>query len=442
MPESAQTSFPRRAARAAVALAAATALAACGQGSAPSSSGGGSASTPSGSIRVLANWSGTEGEAFQAVVDGFTAANPSVTVKVDVVPFDQTQSVLTQQFAAGNPPDASVALPGIVRQLSGQGLLLNLDALWDGWLAGGEYNDSLRAVAAGSDAHTDAVYFKGNVNGLIWYKTSVAEAKGMTTPPATWADYTALLDKIKTSGTVPFAVGGKDVWVPTQWVDPILLSVAGIDTYTKLQQGKIRWSDPKVIEAFTVLAGLMKNYWPTDALDTGFTDEVCGWVSGKHVFGDNGAFVNGVVASCDKSLKPGTDYTFFPQPPYQGTGAAPQAVSGDLFVGAQSTKNQAATIAFLKYLGSVDAQSIWAERGGYIAPNMKVPTSVYPSTNDQKAAALWPKDAQSAAGYDLDDWIGGQIQVKYRENLDQLIRTQDVNAFIAAMEAADTRPRG
>jgi alpha-glucoside transport system substrate-binding protein len=375
-------------------------------------------------------------------VDGFTKANSSVQVKVDVVPFDQTQAVLTQQFAAGNPPDAAVALPGMVRQLSGQDLLLNLDPLWDEWTADAQYNSSLRAVAAGSDNHTDAVYFKGNVNGLIWYATAAAKARGMAAPPTNWAEYTALLDKIKAAGVAPFSVGAKEVWVPTQWVDPILLSVAGLDTYTQLQQGKIRWSDPKVVQAFTVLAGFIKNYWPPDALDTSFTDEVCGWVSGKHVFGDNGAFVNGVVASCDKSLKAGTDYAFFPQPPYTSGGTQAQAVSGDLFVGAASTKNKTATLAFLRYLGSVEAQSIWAKRGGYIAPNMKVPTSVYPSVNDQKAAALWPKDAQSAAGYDLDDWIGGQVQVKYRENLDQLIRTQDVNAFVAAMDKVDTGARG
>jgi alpha-glucoside transport system substrate-binding protein len=430
----------RRVTRIAVVLLSAVALAACGQESPQTGAQNGAA--PSGSIRVLANWSGAEGEAFQAVVDGFAKANPAVQVKVDVVPFDQTQALLTQQFVAGNPPDVAVALPGIVRQLSAQGLLRHLDPLWDLWIADGQYNDSLRAVVAGSDNHSDAVYFKGNVNGLIWYATAVAKARGMATPPTTWAEYTALLDKIKATGIAPFSVGAKEVWVPTQWVDPVLLSVAGLDTYTQLQQGKIRWSDPKVVQAFTVLAGLIKNYWPPDALDTSFNDEVCGWVSGKHVFADNGAFVNGVVSSCDKAFKPGTDYAFFPQPSYQAGNKPAQAVSGDLFVGAASTKNQAATLAFLRYLGSVDAQSIWAKRGGYIAPNMKVPTSVYPSVLDQQAAALWPKDAQSAAGYDLDDWIGGQVQVKYRENLDQLIRTQDVNAFIAAMDAADSGARG
>lgn len=407
--------------------------------SSSSSAGSAASGPPSGTIRVVSNWTGEEGDAFQAVVDGFTAKYPKVTVKIDQVPFDQTQALLTQQFASGNPPDVAVALPGIVRQFSKQGVLLNLDSLWDQWIKDGDYNDSLRQINQGSDGHTDAVYFKGNVNALIWYRTSVAAKYGITSAPTDWASFIDDLNKIKTAGVTPFAVGGKDVWVPTQWVDPVILRVAGIQKYTELQQGKIGWDDPAIVASFTQLGQLIKDYWPNDALGTSFNDETCQWVEGKHVFANNGAFVNGAVGSCDKSLKPGTDYTFFELPQVNPSMPNAQAVSGDIFVGAKKTKNKTATMAFLSYLGSADAQTIWAKRGGYIAPNMKVPASVYPTVNDQKAAALWPKDASTPAGYDLDDWIGGEIQVKYRQALDQFVTDQNVDAFIKTMTQVDTR---
>src|SRR5262245_15536343 len=59
----------------------------------------------SGEVRVVSNWTGSEGEAFQAVIDAFQAANPDVTVTIEQVPFDQTQALLTQRFASGDPPD-------------------------------------------------------------------------------------------------------------------------------------------------------------------------------------------------------------------------------------------------------------------------------------------------------------------------------------------------
>jgi ABC-type glycerol-3-phosphate transport system substrate-binding protein len=410
----------------------------CGGSSEPQAEDG----PPSGEIRALSFWSGPEGEAFQAVVDGFEAAYPEASVKIESVPFDQIQSVLTQQFAAGNPPDTAVALPGMVRQLSEQGLLMDVDDLWDTWIEDGQYNDSLRAIAEGSEGTTNAVYVKGNVNGLIWHTTEQAEELGISTPPASWAEFTAVLDKYKATGSAPFSVGAKDVWVPTQWMDPILLNVAGEEKFNQLARGEIGWDDPDVTKAVTVLATMIKNYWPKNALDTGFSDETCGWVKGNNAFANNGAFVNGIVPSCDESLEPGTDYTFFTLPPFEGSETPAQAVSGDLFVGAEDSENPATTRAFLEYLGSVEAQSIWAERGGYIAPNMQVPSDVYPTANDQAAAELWPKDAEARAGYDLDDWIGGELQSQYRNALVELVRTQDAEAFTQTMTAADTRSNG
>lgn len=426
----------RRVAALATALIGVAPLAACSGGNPGADASG----KPSGEIRVVANWTGVEGQAFQAVVDGFQAKYPGTKVKVDTVPFDQTQTQLAQQFASGNAPDAAVALPSTVRQFSKQGLLMNLDDEWKSWLDQGEYNDSLKSIVMGSDAHADAVYFKGNVNGLIWSTKKTDTTLGLTKAPATWDEFTAALDKANTSSKA-FSVGAKDVWVPTQWVDPVMLNVAGVDKYQQLQQGKIGWDDPKIVEAMTVLTGLIDKYWSSDALDTGFSNEVCGWVSGQHAFGNNGAFVNAVVPSCDKTLKPGDDYSFFPLPAYKDQKPA-QAVSGDLFIGSKQTKNPATTKAFLDYVGSVDGQSIWAKKGGYIAPNMKVPADVYPTPNDKKAAALWPKDASTQAGYDLDDWIGGEIQVKYRQALDDLIRTKDVASFTKTMTSVDTRSKG
>ena len=71
-----------------------------------------------------------------------------------------------------------------------------------------------------------------------------------------------------------------------------------------------------------------------------------------------------------------------------------------------------------------------------------MPVDVYPDVNDQAAAALWPRDPETPAGYDLDDWIGGEIQSRYVDALEQLVRDGDVDAFIATMTEVDTRSEG
>jgi alpha-glucoside transport system substrate-binding protein len=396
----------------------------------------------SGQLRVVSNWTGSEGEAFQAVIDAFQQKNPQVKVKVEQVPFDQTQALLTQQFAAGSPPDVAVALPGIVRTFAEQDLLLDLDQQWDAWVKDGAYTDSLRQIASGPDGKAYAVYFKGNVNALIWYSPKQLQQLGIGVP-TTWAEFTAAMDKAEAAGVAPVAVGGKDGWPLTQWTDPIILRVGGAQAFNDLARGKIGWDDPRIVKSFQVFAGLIGKYFPPQALGTGFIDETCARAKGKFLFQNEGAFINLIVpAECDKQLKPGKDFTFFLMPKYDASMPEAQFVSGDLFVGAKDTKNKPATLALLQFLGSPEGQEIWAKRGGYIAPNAKVPADVYPDENDRKAAALWPRSADVPAGYDLDDWIGGEIQVKYREALAQFTRDQDVDKFIGTMTKVDTRAKG
>ncbi|WUD70324.1 extracellular solute-binding protein [Streptomyces sp. NBC_00510] len=409
-------------------------LAACGSSTSIASSGG----KVEGKLRVVTNWTGSEGDAFAAVIKGFEAKYPSVKVQVEPLPFDQGQALLTQQFAQGSPPDVAVALPGLVRSFSQQGLLMNLDSTWDKWVADGEYAPSLRDIAQGSDGHTDAVLFKGNVNALIWYDPKQL-AKLKLSVPKTWPEFTAVLDKAKAAGVAPFAVGGKDQWPLTQWTDSVILRVAGATAFNDLARGKIGWDDPRIVKSFKVFGDLIGSYFPDDALSSSFSDATCARVAGKYLFENQGAFINLVdPQECGKKLQPGKDLSFFLMPPYGNT-PAPQFVSGDLFVGAKDSKNPAAARALLEYLGSAPAQSIWAKLGGFVAPNAKVPASAYPDVNDRNAAALWPKSASDQAGYDLDDWIGGEIQVKYRQALAQFVRDRDVTSFIATMKQVDTR---
>jgi alpha-glucoside transport system substrate-binding protein len=222
----------------------------------------------------------------------------------------------------------------------------------------------------------------------------------------------------------------------------VILRVAGAEAFNDLARGKIGWDDPRIVKSFQVLGDLIGKYFPPEALATGFTDATCAGAKGKALFDNQGAFLNLIIpAECDKSLKPGKDFTFFLMPKYDASAPDAQFVSGDLFVGAKDTKNKAATMALLDWLASADAQQIWAKRGGYIAPNAKVPADVYPDENDRRAAALWPKQADVPAGYDLDDWIGGEIQVKYRQALAQFTRDRDVDKFIATMTQVDTRAK-
>ncbi|MPZ71463.1 MAG: extracellular solute-binding protein, partial [Actinobacteria bacterium] len=316
-----------------------------------------------------------------------------------------------------------------------------LDDLWAQWLEDGAYTESLQAIAS-VEGTPYGVWFKGNVNGLVWYTPERFADLGVE-PPTTWEDFITVLDTMKEAGEEPFAVGGSDLWPLTQWWDPVLAEVAGPDVFNGLVDGSVSWDDPAVVEAFEVLGDLIANYYPADTLDRGFVEATCARVDGAAQLQLQGAFVNLVArGECDDSLVPGEDYAFFPIPQYDDSTPAVQTISGDLFAVNANTANPAAASALAEYLGSADAQAIWAEQGGFVAPNTQVPSDVYPDVNDQQAAELWPADPSVAALYDLDDFIGGEIQTVLREALQQFVRDQDVDAIVNTMVDVDTRIRG
>ena len=205
---------------------------------------------------------------------GFEKKYPDVTVEAEQIPFDQTQSLLTQQFAQGDPPDVAVGLPGIVRSFADQNLLLDMGDTWDTWVEEGAYTESLREVASSGLDSTYAVYFKGNVNGLIWYTPAELE-KLSVEKPTTWDDFTSAMDKAQTDNIEPVAVGGKDGWPLTQWADPIILGVAGPEKFAALQRGEIGWDDPAIVEAFETYADVAERYFPDNVLGASFVDATC-----------------------------------------------------------------------------------------------------------------------------------------------------------------------
>ena len=61
----------------------------------------------SGEIRVVSNWTGSEGEAFQAVIDAFKQKNPQVTVKIEPRPCSPSSSRRARRRTSRWPCPAS-----------------------------------------------------------------------------------------------------------------------------------------------------------------------------------------------------------------------------------------------------------------------------------------------------------------------------------------------
>jgi ABC-type glycerol-3-phosphate transport system substrate-binding protein len=381
---------------AALALVLSFVAAGCGGGGDNSSAGGNS--DVSGTISTLAVWTGEEGKAFQAVLDGFKEQYPNVTVKYKSAK-DPGQALSTS-VEGGNPPDiAALPSPGLMKDFADRGALKPIEFARDevaknfsaDWVKFGTVNGKLYGL-----------FFKGANKSTIWYNVHSFDDAGVK-PPGEWEDLLNDAKTLNAAGTPAYSIGGADGWTLTDLFENLYLRSAGPDKYDLLATHKIPWTDPSVKQALNEMAQVLsdtKNIagGTTGALNADFPTSVTNVFqpsNPKAAMVMEGDFVPGAAQT---AAKPETDYNVFKFPAVDGKGGDYVVGGGDAVV---MFKDNPASQALMKYLATPEAAEIWAKRGGYSSPNKNVPEDAYPDAITKKTATALA--AASTFRFDLSD---------------------------------------
>ena len=411
----------------------------CGGDDDEGTSGGGStteaeggASNVSGSISVLAVWTGAEGEAFQAVLDGFKEQNPDVNVSYKSA--KEPATVLSTAVEGGNPPDiAALPQPGFMTDFAQRGALQPIDFAEDKIKEG--YSQSWLDLGT-VDGKLYGLFFKGANKSTVWYNVHAFEDAGVE-PPSNWDDFIAAGDTLKASGVNPYSIGGADGWTLTDLFENIYLRTAGPEKYDQLTKHEIPWTDDSVKEALTEMGKVLQPDkiagGTSSALQTDFPTSV------TQVFADppkaaqvmEGDFVGGVISS-ETSAEAKTDFDVFDFPEINGSG--PVVVGGgDVMV---MFKDNPAARALMEYLATPEAAEIWAEKGGFSSPNKNVDAEVYPDElTKQTATALANAEVFR---FDMSDLMPGAFGSDAMFTLlqDFLKNPDDVDGIAQKLESA------
>jgi alpha-glucoside transport system substrate-binding protein len=431
------------------ALVAALALVAAGCGGGNDEAGTTDATTTeeaasvSGSISVIGVWTGPEQASFQAVIDGFTAKNPDVTVKY-TSGGDNIVTVLSTAVEGGSPPDlATVSQPGTMADFVKRGALTPLDfakqAVTD------NFGESI-AETGSVDGKLYGLLFKGANKSTVWYNVASFEDAGVEAP-TTWDAFLENAKTINASGLPAYSIGGADGWTLTDLFENIYIRTGGTEKYDQLTKHEIPWTDQSVKDALAEMAKIV-----------GDTDNIAGGTAGalqtdfptsvNNVFSESpkaaqiaeGDFVPGVAGE-GNPLEPETGYNVFDFPSINDS---PPAVigGGDLLV---MFKTSPAAQAFVEYLTTPEAAEIWAKRGGFSSPNKKVDTSVYPDPIQQKTAGALGQ--AEIFRFDLSDLqpstFGGTVgQGLFKLFQDFLQNPEDIDGITTKMEAEAAKAFG
>jgi alpha-glucoside transport system substrate-binding protein len=368
-------------------------LAACGNGEEGDGEGAADVEEGDGSIVVTSLWGGTEEEAFTAVLDAFTEET-GIEAEYEANRTDYA-TVLRTRIQGGNPPDVAI-IPGIgtLRSLARDGSLISMADLGiEQADIEGNYAPGILDVGVVDD-ELYGIMVKLNSKATIFYSPERFAEMGVA-PAEDWDGLLQLTEDIKAAGATPWALGAGDSWTLTDWFEVVYLKMHGTEAYDTLFSPEGDWTDPTVQESIDKMLEVLTEENVADGIDgslaTLFVDAI-GKVfstspSAELYYG--GGFVGGIATGADVNPDlagqegPDGAIDWFGFPTIDGNGEGLVTYGGDVMAALVADSDVA---AFMEYLTTAEAGTVWAEGGTIISPIVDVDTSVYPTILIQNEA--------------------------------------------------------
>lgn len=240
--------------------------------------------------------------------------------------------------------------------------------------------DSINTNAQGmlkslnKDGKMYAIPLGMNIEGMYYNKALFTKA-GITSAPSTWDDLNADCDKLLAAGIQPIALGGKDKWPITRWINAYVFRSLGKDAMKSAAQGNAKFTDAGYIKAANVVADMAKKgYFGKGAVtvDNG-TAETMITNSKAAIMYDGSWFTDTLNASTNAAGANGVG--FFPVPLVSGgtSDASIYPMNAGTVMAFSAKKYDAQTEAWLKYIipkFGDKGMEIYGSFKGYVVNNM------------------------------------------------------------------------
>jgi raffinose/stachyose/melibiose transport system substrate-binding protein len=142
------------------------------------------------------------------VATEFHKLHPNVTIKAVPLQNEQFKTKIPIALQSNSPPDVfqSWGGGGLVDQQKA-GKVANITKYVKSWIK------TIGGSAAGWQVNGQQYAIPYNVGVVgFWYNKDLFKQAGISSPPTTWPDFITAVNKLKTAGITPIAIGSKDQW--------------------------------------------------------------------------------------------------------------------------------------------------------------------------------------------------------------------------------------
>ncbi len=332
-------------------------------------------------------------------------------VKIKIEGSNQFEALLPVRVKGGNAPDlAWIPQPGLLQKLVATGkvvpapkaVVANVNKYWSkSWKDLGTVNGKFYAAPMGS-----------NMKSLVWYSPKQFASNGYTVPK-TWAEMTALADKMAAKGQTAFCgglgSGGATGWPGTDWVEQMVLREYGAKVYGDWVSHKIKFSDPRIQSAMQKVADWMQNpKWVGDVkkiATTEFQDAGKGIPTGKCMMLQQASFYGNILAEGGATISEKGDAFVFYLPATNSKVTVP-VVGGGEFTAAFSSRPEVQQVQ--AYLSSATYATSRVQLDNWVSANSGVPLSAYKNPVD-RLAAQYLANPKSTFAFDASDLMPAAV---------------------------------
>ncbi len=180
--------------------------------------------------------------AFEAVIAGFEAENPDVTVTWNLFDHEGYKSSIRNFLTADAPDLANWYAGNRMLPYVNAGLFAPVDDVWEE----NGLNESLASAAPSMtiDGHKWGVPYTYYQWG-VYYRKDIFADLGIDVP-TNWDEFLAAGATLNANGVTPITIGTKYLWTAGGVFDYLNLRTNGYDFHMALTKGEVAWTDDRV----------------------------------------------------------------------------------------------------------------------------------------------------------------------------------------------------
>jgi alpha-glucoside transport system substrate-binding protein len=395
-----------------------------------------------GVVSVMVTWQGAELENFLAALQPFRERTGIV---VEIINSNDLYTDLSQRIDTGDPPDISgLPSPVAMRDYAEAGDLISLNEILDMARMQEEYDQGFLQLGT-LEGELYGAFIKTDIKSLVWYDPKAFDAAGYSIP-GNWEELGKLEDQIIADGTAPWCVGiesgAASGWLGTDWIEDIMLRTADLQRYDDWVAQRLPWTDSAIKNAWETWGAIVNDPervfgGPQSVLSTNFLNSPLPMfeIPPNCYLHRQATYITSFISNQFPDLIPGEDFNFFVFPPIKPEYGTPLLIAGDLFGMFNDTPQSR---ALMQWLVSSEAQTIWAQQGGYLSPNKHVLPDAYPELFRTQQSQMI--SGASAVRFDASDLMPSNVNQEFWQAVQDYVgNPQNLDAILEHLEDVRTK---